>query len=150
MATVEERFWTKVEKRGHGGCWIWTACRGEHGYGVFRLNYANVRAHRMSWALCNSSLAPSALVLHKCDNRACVNPAHLFLGTVQDNSTDMVTKGRSAKGDRNARAKLTDSKVLEIRTKHARGAPAARLARSYGVSSTTVDRIVHRKIWTHL
>jgi len=101
------RFWSKVDKISHsGGCWIWMGTKDEHGYGKLGINYKDVKAHRMSWALINGELPKvtgnpyeRAHILHKCDNPACVNPEHLRPGTQADNIADATRKGRMAKGD---------------------------------------------------
>lgn len=100
MATksVGERFWAKVDKTSHpGGCWLWTAGKDSRGYGTFRvksLPHPKKAAHRIAYSLVRGEIGSGLCVLHKCDNPACVNPDHLWLGTQKDNAIDRESKGR--------------------------------------------------------
>ena len=89
MKSLKDRFWEKVNKTNE--CWEWIAGKS-HGYGVFWINGKLLRAHRVAWSIYNGGIPEGLLVLHKCDNPACVNPDHLFIGTQQDNVDDMITK----------------------------------------------------------
>lgn len=105
LDTLEARFWAKVEKGGADDCWEWQAARNEDGYGITRggVRRSMEGAHRVAWRLTYGSIPSGMQVLHRCDNRPCVNPAHLFLGTQQDNIADMCAKGRHVKrGQRTA------------------------------------------------
>lgn len=91
-------FWRQVDKtRNANGCWEWTGVISKWGYGFFGVNYRTLRAHRISWKL-HTGKDPADLVLHKCDNRKCVNPDHLFEGSYLDNRRDAVSKGRHSHG----------------------------------------------------
>ncbi len=152
-STPEQRFWSKVDRRGIAECWPWTAATNEHGYGVFnptgRHNGATVKAHRFSLALTGIELT-GLVVRHSCDNPPCVNPAHLSVGTKADNSADMVSRDRHARGSRSGTSKLHERQVLEIRARAAAGELHRLIAADYGVSRVTVTNIVTRQTWRHL
>lgn len=153
--TLAERFWPKVDVRGPDECWPWTAATFPKGYGkIGRGGRAAgvIEAHRASWLLAHGPIPDGLCVLHSCDNPPCVNPAHLFLGTLAENVADMMAKGRHrngvSRGEANGRAKLTAGQVDEIRGR-ARGGGESRaaLARIFGVSWPTIDRIVRGTRW---
>lgn len=144
---IEHRFWSKVDK-SHD-CWEWTAHRTHDGYGRFTLRHGVPRmAHRVAYELTHGTIPDGLLVCHRCDNPACVRPAHLFLGTNNDNMRDMVAKGRGHAGIRNIRAKLTPTQVKEIRTRATgKWGEQSRLGREYGVDHSTIARIIKGQTW---
>lgn len=151
---VEERFWAKVDKRGPDECWPWMAWADKSGYGRMGLgghNSRGVGAHRIAYELAAGPIPEGLSVLHRCDNRICVNLAHLFLGTHQDNMDDMMSKGRhgqtGCKGERHPGAKLTDAVVLQI--KDATGLHRE-IAKDFGVSRSLVSQIKSGGIWKHV
>lgn len=166
MGTIEERFWAKVKKTN--SCWIWTAAKRNKGYGAFtyKENGRTIqgRAHRYSYELHKGPIPPGMFVLHQCDNPACVNPDHLFLGTNDDNIRDMLSKGRHIpggthigdKGDwkRGAAhhaAKLTPDDIREMRRLHAEGGWSySQLGKRFGVNTSAAYKIVKRLLWKHL
>ena len=148
---IEIRFWRHVHKTE--SCWLWTGALTHLGYGSFRENGASVLAHRVSWMLTNGPIPDGLDVLHDCpsgDNPACVNPAHLWLGTHTDNMRDMISKGGGIAGIKNQNAKLTDDIVREIRLAHSNGRTTKELAMQLGVSESTARHAIGRRSWKHV
>ena len=94
---MRERFFNKVEVDGESGCHVWTGARNVWGYGRVHWGGKMYSAHRVAWKFAHGAIPDGKFVLHRCDNRGCVNPDHLFLGTAKDNARDMVAKGRGAR-----------------------------------------------------
>ena len=151
--TLADRFWEKVDRRSPDECWPWTAATNEHGYGVMRpmgrRSGPTIKAHRVSLMLAGVEVG-DLVVRHSCDNPPCVNPAHLSVGTKADNSADMVSRDRHARGSRSGTSKLTERQVVEIRARQAAGELHRVLAAEYGVSRTTITQIVSGKTWRHV
>jgi len=155
METIEERFWSKVDKNAPNGCWLWTAGKAR-GYGYFRIRTKKnkVRAHRMAWELTYGPIPEGMNVLHSCDNPPCCNPAHLFLGTQVDNVRDMMRKKRDGafsytrrdnRGEKSANAKLNNVVIKKLKKIYAVGGVSyAQLARGLGVNETTISRAIRR------
>ena len=150
--TAEQRFWERVKRGGPDDCWEWTGSLDKNGYGQFRNGNASRQAHRYSYELHVGPLG-DLLACHSCDNRKCVNPAHIFPGTQRDNIRDMVAKGRRYRpdvvGEKNASAKLTVALVREARQKFADGVSISQLSREYRVSWTGMKKAVIRETWRH-
>ncbi len=147
-------FWKNIEKTD--GCWLWRGHRNKLGYGRmqvgdWRNNAWIAYAHRVSYAV-NIEQPFSLLVLHKCDNPSCVNPAHLFIGTQEANMHDMDSKNRRvhAHGEKGGAAKMTNEKVLEMRALHANGKTRAEIGRLFGLGFTATDKIIKRETWKHI
>ena len=151
---IAGRFWSKVERRGRDECWPWTAGTDRYGYGKFAVNINGKRrylpAHRVVYLLEYGAL-PFFDVLHTCDNPLCCNPAHLGLGTRDDNMAEMVERERSAKGERNGRSVLTREQVLKMREFAELLEPQhSTLALAFGVSESTVRKVLRRETWAHV
>lgn len=128
------------------GCWNWDGDKN-YGYGRLRVAESMQRAHRVAWYVYNGPIPDGQYVLHQCDNRACIRPSHLFLGSHKDNMDDMIAKGRSAKGERHSHAKLSEAQVLEIResTLSTRG-----IAKVYGISQSQARNVKNGANWRHI
>lgn len=182
LTETSARFWAHVDKSGP--CWVWTGHCHKRGYGQTKV-WANgkrkpMQAHRVAFLLTNGYLPDDLMVCHKCDNRPCCNPAHLFAGTQLDNTADMLAKSRQATGDRssrrlypdrypcgdehpfhlhpelmargeqNGKAKLTAATVREIRALVASGMSMRQVSFRYGVSGMAIADIVHGRTWQHV
>jgi hypothetical protein len=133
------------------GCWLWTLRLNKHGYGVVKHGGRMMTAHRFAWFAASGEMPPAdRLVCHRCDNRACVNPAHLYLGTVTDNNRDAHRRGRAAPqhGEHNPHSKLTALAVADMRRRRADGEPLLSIAASYGVGKSTVCMVTRGHTWT--
>jgi hypothetical protein len=168
-ARIADKF-SRFVARGES-CWEWTGSRNANGYGQFQMKtagrWAPWLAHRVSYWLEKGDVPDGMCVCHSCDNRACVRPDHLWLGTVADNNRDMSHKGRVRtgvgmehpsrkhpeslpRGEDHVFAKLNDASVREIRSRRDAGEDALMVARMYGVSRTVIYKIHNRQMWAHV
>lgn len=144
-------FWSKVKIEEWDECWEWQATKNWGGYGQVRKGKM-VLAHRVAWELIFGPIPNEMNVLHKCDNRACCNPNHLFLGTNQDNVNDRVAKGRSARfiGEKHPRVKLAELEVINILDEYKRGISRKNIAQKYNIGMSQLHRIIHGQSWKHI
>lgn len=150
---LEERFWEKVDKRGPDDCWNWTASKSPEGYGwIGDGNKHMCRANRISYILNVGPIPvtnPRTIVCHHCDNPACVNPKHLFLGTDLDNSTDMIAKGRfkAIRGSQCHSCVFNPEIIVDIRNDYSKGKSIQEIATERKVSNFAIWKIIKRITW---
>lgn len=152
-AKEQQRFWRKINKLSPSECWPWTGATNTRGYGKFRVNKKLYYATRMVWFLAHGAQPDGLGLLHKCDNPICCNPDHLFLGSRADNVADMTSKRRNRVplGSDHSNATLTDSDVIAIRRLRATTSlTGVEIGKQFGVTKSTVARIITRQIWKHL
>lgn len=139
------RFWAKTTKTD--SCWLFPFDLNTQGYGRFWICVPRpplrVFAHRLSWELANGPILDSLCVLHRCDNPPCINPGHLFLGTLSDNMRD-----RALKGKQNT-SHLVLADVFEIRRRRLSGEQLMTIANDFNVSMATVSDIGRGKTWKY-
>ena len=150
---AELRFWEKVAPPDERGCLLW---RGSilkaNGYGQFNPagTGSTTTAHRWAWEHWRGQVPDGMHVCHVCDVRACVNVAHLFVGTPAENVADKVRKGRHRPGEQHPMAKLSESDVLEIRMRAGAGEPQSSLASDFGVGENCIYAVVSGLTWRHV
>jgi hypothetical protein len=171
---IKDRFWSKVNKNGPmhpydaslGPCWIWTGEVGKrHGYGEMRNTHGekkrHLRAHRVAWMLSFGKIPRGKCVLHGCDNRRCVNVAHLELGTYLKNNRDMFARGRGMVSEKHYRAKITNEQALYILSVYPRATRTGKrspedkkiiteLCQKFGVSFHYLTRLASGDRWRHI
>lgn len=159
---IAERFWSRVAKSDQSACWPWPGAKDRDGYGYSGWALGERRCHRRAWALVNGPVPDGMLILHLCvDSRDCCNPDHLYAGTEADNMRDRAAIGRYAsgtehhfskrpelasRGQNHYLSKMSDLEVQSVRSQYtgARG-EQARLARQFGVTQTTIWRILNNQ-----
>lgn len=174
-ALREERiasFWALTIPEPNTGCWLWLGTEGPRGYGRLSFCGRRQRANRCAWEITRGPIADGLFVCHRCDQPSCVNPDHLFLGTHQDNMSDMARKGRGrgcnpnprrgdahhararpevvARGERSGSAKVTSAMVLALRARRAQGQTFLRIATEMGLPMNLVRCAAIGRTWAHL
>jgi len=153
---VINRFWnkSKIPKDYEIGCWVWIACKDKDGYGFFRLNGKNIRAHRFVYEYYKGIIPSNTLVLHSCDNTSCISPYHLFLGTNQDNMLDKVQKQRcnSKHGEECHYSKLSENDVICILEgiQNGKFTNIHSITNTYNISHNPIHDILNGKSWKNI
>ena len=152
LSRLKKLFENNVIKTSY--CWIWSGCKEKDGYGVCS-PYINgkkkqFRSHRLSWILNVGRIPRNKWVLHRCDNRSCVNPKHLFLGNVRDNTKDMVEKNRQAKGSKCHLSRINEKDVIMIRALSGIGISNKEIAKRTTITPGNIYWIVKKFTWKHV
>lgn len=133
-------------------CWLWTGALKENGYGCMGTNQkSGMYPHRVSFELFNGPIPRGLCVLHTCDNRRCINPDHLWIGTHADNARDMIRKNRARHGEKHPGAKLTEKDVIFIKNLMSDNAPRDHeIARLFNLKKATISAIRRNKLWINV
>lgn len=151
--SLKDKILENIKINDDTGCWEWQRSKDTKGYGLTGWEGKLEKAHRMAYQAFVSKIPKGMCVLHKCDNRCCCNPKHLFLGTNKDNVDDRVRKGRSAKrhGENNPSVKLTAAEVAFLKDfLPLRAIPQKRVAEIFGVSNSAINKILLGQTWKHI
>lgn len=147
--SLAERLWRRVDKSGGPeACWIWQGAKLWQGYGSIASGgkgTPRLVTHRVAYELAFGAIPPGLKALHRCDNRACCNPAHIFLGTQTDNMADMVQKGRNAFAERHGLHRLKNEEIAAIRKMGLAGHTGRSIAKKFGISEGHVSLILLNK-----
>lgn len=132
------------------GCWIWQKALTGGGYGISWYKGKSISAHRLSYLLFKGEIPKGMCILHSCDNKRCINPEHLSVGTNKENTQDALRKGRMALGERQGSSILTTEQVVEIKKKLNLKVKIVELANLFGVDETTIGKIKAGVNWKHI
>ena len=151
--SLKYRFESSFTKKNEKECWIWNKKLDKQGYGVFFSGKdKSCRAHRFSYTFYIGEIPSGLLVCHKCDNRSCVNPSHLWIGTNKDNMADMKKKGRSQRaiGESHSRSIMTSEMVKLIKIRIKNGEAMAKIARDFNIAYSTIANLKYGLCWNHI
>lgn len=157
--SLREEFERRVKPASDDECWAWQGSVYSTGYGILKHAGKRYGAHRLAYQFAKGEIPTGLHVCHHCDNPRCVNPRHLFLGSIRDNLLDAVKKGRHSHGERHPDSKFTEDDIQFIRANYRKGLPlrgkkcefsCAGLSRRYGVSCATMWDIINRRTWKHV
>lgn len=145
-----KNFWNKVTKLSNQDCWEWTACLQSNGYGQIRFDNKVHYSHRLSYFIHFGHIPEDKHVLHRCDNRKCVNPLHLFLGDQASNMADCAAKRRNAHGTRSPLSKITEQQLAEIRRLSESGCTCKYISNKYNLHYNTIYKILKGVTYKHV
>lgn len=150
MSDIARRLEAKTHTEPTSGCWLWDGrVHVQTGYGFIKIERRQMYVHRVAWWVAHGEWpAPGLQVCHRCDNRVCVNPAHLFLGTIADNRADKMRKGRQPRGDVLPGAKLTADLVREAKKMREAGRSLRAIASAVGVTYSTIRDALRGHTWS--
>lgn len=150
VQSMERRFWSFVNKNGPNGCWLWTG-EDRNGYGRFSISGIGYPAHRVSYEYLVGKIPDNLFILHKCNNKLCVNPAHLSVGDASENMEDYKKFAILNGGEKGINGKkLTRTIVTEIKHRLEDGARTKMVAEEFGISESTVCDIKYGRTWSWL
>jgi hypothetical protein len=153
IVKIKYRFELGFDKGLENECWNWKKSKNKKGYGQFGIGHGTCYpAHRISYELYIGKIPRNMLVCHSCDNPSCVNPSHLWLGTIQQNNIDRDNKGRFVKqiGINHPGCKLTEEIVREIKKRIKTGEPMTYIARDLNINYSTIANIKYGSAWNHI
>lgn len=157
ITKVRTRFESKYIPEPNSGCWLWLDALDVYGYGRLQVKKRAVKAHRTSYELHIGPIQDGKLVCHRCDTRCCVNPDHLFVGTIADNNADMLAKGRHRHGWKphpgglNCKAKISEADAKHIlHSALVVGVRRSKIAAEMGISKNLIDKLCGGKTWAHI
>jgi len=144
--TITERLLKHSIPVPESGCWLWLGHWSPKGYGIIRINGTIKRAHRISYECFIGPISTGSIICHRCDVPCCINPSHLFLGTIEDNNKYMKRKGRykAPFGQKSGRSKLTEEQMIKIRLDRR---PQTAISQEYHIGRQQIYRIKHRLSW---
>lgn len=146
---TEAEFWAHTTPEPNTGCWLWLGLTWSSGYAKLTIRGKQVKASRVAAQLVGLKVE-GLFVCHRCDQRSCINPAHLFVANHDENMADMVRKGRAARGARSSSALLNEAQVIEIRRRRQMGETSPQLAVAFGVTDAAILDITSGRSWAHV
>jgi len=153
--TIYQRLWSGIQINRETGCWDWTKSLTSSGYGKIYTDSLGRRSkletvHRLMYKLFIGKIPDHMQVCHKCDNKRCVNPTHLYAGTQQDNTNDAKERHLLARGEKNGYAKLTSSQVQQIRVFKLNGMSSRDIGTKFNITQRHANAIIKGNSWNHI